>query len=134
MGENYQDHNCAYANSTGAIWTLSVFTQFFLRFIAPRVRTLYWGQAQGLHILGPKLLLPMGCVKLGEKNCIHLPSVGEQTGINYPISRNQWEVIILGPVHNSTLHFYVQRTERTELSLHVSLRYVVRFEHEFLFA
>ena len=31
------------------------------------------------YILGPKLLLPMGCVKLGEKNCIHLPSVGEQT-------------------------------------------------------
>ena len=30
------------------------------------------------HVLGPKLLLPMGCVKLGEKNCVHLPSVGEQ--------------------------------------------------------
>ena len=30
-------------------------------------------------VLGPKSLLPMGCVKLGEKNCIHLPSVGEQT-------------------------------------------------------
>ena len=30
-------------------------------------------------ILGPKLLLPMGCVKLGEKNCVNLPSVGEQT-------------------------------------------------------
>ena len=27
---------------------------------------------------GPKLILPMGCVKLGEKNCVHLPSVGEQ--------------------------------------------------------
>ena len=27
-------------------------------------------------ILGPKLLLVMGCVKLGEKNCVHLP---EQT-------------------------------------------------------
>ena len=32
-----------------------------------------------LHVLGPKLLLPMGCVILGEKNCVHLPSVGEQT-------------------------------------------------------
>ena len=32
-----------------------------------------------VKILGPKLLLPMGCVKLGEKNCVHLPSVGEQT-------------------------------------------------------
>ena len=31
------------------------------------------------NILGQKLLLPMGCVKLGEKNCVHLPSVGEQT-------------------------------------------------------
>ena len=28
---------------------------------------------------GPKLLLFMNCVKLGEKNCVHLPSVGEQT-------------------------------------------------------
>ena len=37
LGENYQDHNCACANSTGAIWTLSVFTQFLLRFIASRV-------------------------------------------------------------------------------------------------
>ena len=32
-----------------------------------------------LQILGPKLLLAMGCVKLGEKICVHLPSVGEQT-------------------------------------------------------
>ena len=31
------------------------------------------------EVLGPKLLLVMGCVKLGEKNCVHLPSVGEQT-------------------------------------------------------
>ena len=30
------------------------------------------------EMLGPKLLLPMGWVKLGEKNCVHLPSVGEQ--------------------------------------------------------
>ena len=30
-------------------------------------------------ILGPKLLLAMGCVKASEKNYIHLPSVGEQT-------------------------------------------------------
>ena len=29
-------------------------------------------------ILGPKLLLVMGCVKLVEKNCAQLPSVGEQ--------------------------------------------------------
>ena len=48
--------------------------------------------------LGPKLLLPMGCVKLGEKNCVHLPSVGEKPQINYPISRNPWELIISGPV------------------------------------
>ena len=38
------------------------------------------GSARKVHrILGPKLLLPMGCVKLDEKNCVHLPSVGEQT-------------------------------------------------------
>ena len=30
-------------------------------------------------ILGPKLLLAMDCVKMSEKNCIHLPSVGKQT-------------------------------------------------------
>ena len=38
-------------------------------------------QEKGLpsQVLGPKLLLAMGCVKLGEKNCVHLPSVGEQT-------------------------------------------------------
>ena len=29
-------------------------------------------------ILGP---IAMGCVKLGEKNCVHLPSVGEQKRI-----------------------------------------------------
>ena len=32
-----------------------------------------------MQILGAKLLFPMGCVKQGEKNCLHLPSVGEQT-------------------------------------------------------
>ena len=32
-------------------------------------------------VLGPKLLLPMGCVKVGEKNCVHLPFVGKQTAI-----------------------------------------------------
>ena len=31
-----------------------------------------------MTVLGPKLLLVMGCVKLGEKNCVQLPSVGEQ--------------------------------------------------------
>ena len=34
---------------------------------------------QSSDLLGPKLVLVMGCVKLGEKNCVHLPSVGEQT-------------------------------------------------------
>ena len=38
----------------------------------------------GAYILGQKLLLPMCCVKLGEKNCIHLPSVGEQTANKLP--------------------------------------------------
>ena len=35
-------------------------------------------------VLGPKLLLDTGCVKLGEKNCVHLPSVGEQTANELP--------------------------------------------------
>ena len=37
------------------------------------------GNSWMMHVLGPKLLLPMGCVKLGEENCVHLPFVGEQT-------------------------------------------------------
>ena len=41
----------------------------------------------------------MGCVKLGEKDCIDLPSVGEQTAklpnFTQPMG---WEVIISGPV------------------------------------
>ena len=36
-------------------------------------------EMRGLSLLGPKLLLLMGCVKLGEKNCVHLPFMGEQT-------------------------------------------------------
>ena len=34
---------------------------------------------QSCRVLGPKLLLLMGCVKLGERIYVHLPSVGEQT-------------------------------------------------------
>ena len=45
---------------------------FFLRYA-------YGDTESETSILGPKLLLVMGCVKLGEKNCVHLPSVGEQT-------------------------------------------------------
>ena len=37
---------------------------------------LYIGHA--MYLLGPKLLLVMGCVKLGEKNFVQLPFVGEQ--------------------------------------------------------
>ena len=33
---------------------------------------------QNYSVLGPKLLLVMGGVKLGEKNCVQLPSVGEK--------------------------------------------------------
>ena len=36
-----------------------------------------------VRVLGPKLLLVMGCVKLGEKNCVRLPSVGEQTATQF---------------------------------------------------
>ena len=36
-------------------------------------------KASSVKVLGPKLLLVMGCEKMGEKNCVHLPSVGEQT-------------------------------------------------------
>ena len=50
-------------------------------------------------LLGPKLLLPMGCVKLGEKTiAFTCPLLVNEPQINYSISRNPWEVIILGPV------------------------------------
>ena len=35
-------------------------------------------EGTGYIVLGPKLLLVMGCMKLGEKNCVQLPTVGEQ--------------------------------------------------------
>ena len=41
------------------------------------------------EILGPKLLLVMGCVKLGEKNCVHLPSVGEQLITRFHATRGK---------------------------------------------
>ena len=37
-----------------------------------------------VDVLGPKLLLAMGCVKLDEKICVHLPYVGEQTANKLP--------------------------------------------------
>ena len=39
-------------------------------------------------ILGPKLLLAMGCVKLGEKDAFSCLLWMNKTQINYPISRN----------------------------------------------
>ena len=39
-------------------------------------------------ILGPKLLLAMGCVKLGEKIAFSCLLWVNKTQINYPISRN----------------------------------------------
>ena len=44
------------------------------RFVARRRRS----RRNNVKVLGPKLLLFMGCVKLGERNCVHLPLVGEQ--------------------------------------------------------
>ena len=41
MRENCQGLDCAYVNSTGAIWTPMVFTQFFLGIIASRVKFKY---------------------------------------------------------------------------------------------
>ena len=49
-------------------------------------------------ILGPKLLFVMGCVKTGEKIAFICLLWVNKTQINYPISRNPWEVIILDPV------------------------------------
>ena len=45
-------------------------------------------------VLGPKLLLVMGCVKLGEKIAFTCLLWVNKLQINYLISRNPWEVII----------------------------------------
>ena len=43
----------------------------------------------------------MGCVKLGEKIAFTCLLWVNRPQINYPISRNPWEVIIFGPVHRT---------------------------------
>ena len=55
-------------------------------------------QNQSLELLGPKLLLFMGCMKLGEKIAFTCLLWVNKPQIKYPISRNLWEVIISGPV------------------------------------
>ena len=52
-------------------------------------------------VLGPKLLLPMGCVKIGEKIVFTCLLCMNKSQIDYPISRSPWEVIISGPVHSA---------------------------------
>ena len=49
-------------------------------------------------VLGPKLLLAMGCEKVNEKNAFTCLLWVNKPQINYPISRNPWQVIISGPV------------------------------------
>ena len=44
--------------------------------------------ARSATLLGPKLLLPMGCVKLGEKIAFTCLLWVNKPQINYPISRN----------------------------------------------
>ena len=53
---------------------------------------------ENAFLLGPKLLLPMGCVELGEKIAFTCLLWVNKPQINCPISRNPWEVIISGPV------------------------------------
>ena len=55
------------------------------------------------NLLGPKLLFPMGCMKLGEKIAFTCLLWVNKPQINYPISRNPWEVIISGPVDTPCL-------------------------------
>ena len=52
-------------------------------------------------ILGLNILLPMGCVKLGEKIAFTCLLWVSKPQINYSISRNPWEVIISSPVLTS---------------------------------
>ena len=51
-----------------------------------------------MELLGPEILPPMGCVKLGNKFAFSTPTAGRTTQIDYPISRNPWEVIFPAPV------------------------------------
>ena len=50
-----------------------------------------------VDVLGPKLLLTMGCVKLGEKFALTCLLWVNKQQINYPITT---QVIISGPVHH----------------------------------
>ena len=65
-----------------------------------------------LEILGPKLLLVMGCVKLGEKTAFTCLLWVNKPQINYQISRNPWQVIILESVGS------VSRSNNGKVSLH----------------
>ena len=51
-----------------------------------------------IYVLGPEILLPMGCVKLGNYFAFFSPMAGRRTQINYAISPNPWEVLFPAPV------------------------------------
>ena len=55
--------------------------------------------ADCIALLGPEILLPIGCVKLGNYFAFCSPTAGRRTQINYAISPNPWEVIFPAPVH-----------------------------------
>ena len=48
------------------------------------------------QVLGPKLVVPVSCVKLGEKITFTCLLWVKKPQINYP-----WEVILLGPVEGN---------------------------------
>ena len=73
----------------------------FLNFLKASIILRLHQQIKICHsVLGPKLLLPMGCVNLGEKIAFSCLLLVNKPQINYPISRNPWEVIISGPVES----------------------------------
>ena len=49
-------------------------------------------------VLGPKILLPIGCVYVRWINCVLLPEVGLKTQFFTSYLRNQWKVIFSAPV------------------------------------
>ena len=82
LGENRQSHNCAYGELTGAIKTLTVFTQFLLNLIESRVMSTRFGAREydNSRLLGDSQALEFG----GE------PAEGARDGLDVgPVEAQQ---------------------------------------------
>ena len=73
-----------------------------------------------IYLLGPKLLLVMDCVKLGEKIAFTCLLWVNKPQINYQISRNLWKVIFLAQVLRMSLLLARRRLRMRTLSFALS--------------